>query len=297
MVKDKFHEDEVEINLEIVRSLLLSQFPDLADGELAPIHPQGTDNKMYRLGESKVVRLPRIEGSVPSLQKEIEWLPLMAEKLSISVPVPTHVGVPSDDYPFPWVICDFFSGKSPSNNEELRQDLAANDLSNFINSMHKIDATNGPKCGRGMHINVRDNAVQKSIPLLGGDYDPKYLTSLWKKIVAANEWQNPPVWIHGDLHLGNILASDKRISAVVDFGLCGVGDPSCDYMAAWTLLTKESRATFRSQVKANDDCWLKAMGWAFSMGVLGYPYYKETNPDFANMAKGALDAALEDFDD
>jgi len=266
----------------------------MAEDTLIPLHPQGTDNKMYRLGKNRLVRLPRTKTSAESLKKEIEWLPFIGEKLPIPAPVPRHVGTPSEDYPFPWVICDFLTGKNPNNKDELKQDIAARDLANFIRSLQKIEAANGPECDRGRHIKVRDQAVQKSIPLLQDDYDPKPLKSLWKKMVAASEWRHPPVWIHGDLHSGNILACNRRISAVIDFGLCGVGDPSCDYMAAWTLLNREARATFRFLVKASDDCWLKAMGWAFSMGVLGYPYYRETNPEFAKIAKDALDAVLED---
>lgn len=39
----------------------------------------------------------------------------------------------------------------------------------------------------------------------------------------------------------------------------------------------------------------RGRGWAFALGVLGYPYYRESNPAFAAIARGALDAVLQDL--
>lgn len=38
----------------------------------------------------------------------------------------------------------------------------------------------------------------------------------------------PAGWIHGDLQPGNLLLAQDRLSAVIDFGCLGLGDPAVD---------------------------------------------------------------------
>jgi aminoglycoside phosphotransferase (APT) family kinase protein len=59
-------------------------------------------------------------------------------------------------------------------------------------------------------------------------------TAAWEAALAAS-WHDPPVWFHGDVAAGNLLVEGGRLSAVIDFGTSGVGDPSCDVAIAWTL--------------------------------------------------------------
>jgi aminoglycoside phosphotransferase (APT) family kinase protein len=50
----------------------------------------------------------------------------------------------------------------------------------------------------------------------------------------------PPVTVHGDYRLGNMLASEGRINAIIDWEIWTVGDPSLDL--AWYLLNCDARA-------------------------------------------------------
>ena len=45
-------------------------------------------------------------------------------------------------------------------------------------------------------------------------------------------WTFPPA---------NLLARQGRLAAVIDFGGLGVGDPACDVLPAWILLTAHTR--------------------------------------------------------
>ena len=45
----------------------------------------------------------------------------------------------------------------------------------------------------------------------------------------------PGLWVHGDLHPGNLLVRNGTLAGVLDFGSLGVGDPAVDLMAAWTV--------------------------------------------------------------
>src|SRR5205807_989280 len=53
-----------------------------------------------------------------------------------------------------------------------------------------------------------------------------------------------------------------QLTAVIDFGTCGVGDPACDLAIAWTLLTAEGRQAFRERLPAGPAEWARGRGWA-----------------------------------
>ena len=67
---------------------------------------------------------------------------------------------------------------------------------------------------------------------------------------------------HGDIAVGNLLVEHGRLSAVIDFGTSGVGDPACDLVIAWTFFTGAARDRFRAEVAQDDGRWARARGWA-----------------------------------
>ena len=77
-----------------------------------------------------------------------------------------------------------------------------------------------------------------------------------------------PVWAHGDIAVGNLLARDGRLSAVIDFGCCAAGDPSCDLVLAWVFFADESRAAFRSLVNVDEAGWARGRAWALWKAAL-----------------------------
>ena len=109
-----------------------------------------------------------------------------------------------------------------------------------------------------------------------------------------SEWQRPPVWIHGDLSSGNLLVEQGRLSAVIDFGCLGVGDPACDLMVAWTLLSGKTRDVFGAALSVDDATWARGRGWALSWALIALPYYLETNPVIVRDARRTIAEALGD---
>jgi aminoglycoside phosphotransferase (APT) family kinase protein len=95
---------ELEITADLVRDLLRDQHPDLAGRPLSP-GARGWDNQLWRLGEDLAVRLPwATESADALLLKEHQWLPVLAPRLSLPVPVPQRLGEPSDRFPRAWII-------------------------------------------------------------------------------------------------------------------------------------------------------------------------------------------------
>jgi len=157
MPASKMHIDEIDIDTKLVRQLLTEQFPDWAHLQLEAIQPPGTDNRMYRLGDDKVVRLPRTQGSAANIEKEIQWLPRLAPLLPITIPTPLGKGCPGADYPFSWLICQWLEGKNPNTKSLLDHNQAAIDLGNFVAAMQKIHLKDGPTCRRGQPLKTRDS--------------------------------------------------------------------------------------------------------------------------------------------
>ena len=299
MATSKMHSDEVDTNIPLVVRLLTTQFPQWANLPIEPAHSAGTGNALYRLGDDMVVRLPRIPSAVGQVDKEQKWLPRLAPRLPIDIPIPLAKGKPSDGYPWHWSVYRWLEGEDATIApiSDLRQ--AATDLAQFIAALQQIEATGGPPPGqhnfyRGVPLAMRDQQTRDAIAALQDVIDIDKATAAWDAAVETPTWNGAPLWLHGDLHAGNLLVQQGRLSAVIDFGGLGVGDPACDVMAAWTLLSVESRVVFRELLKVDDATWARGRGWALSFGLIALPYYQTTNPVLAEIARRSINEVLTD---
>ncbi|WP_058535422.1 aminoglycoside phosphotransferase family protein [Legionella saoudiensis] len=294
----KMHENEQAIDLELVRFLLKKQCPQWAKLELLPIPSSGTDNALFRLGSQYVVRIPRIEwspGSVTNgINKEWLWLPQLARHLKIPISEPIFKGEPDGNYPWPWSITKWNEGHNPAFEKENEYEKLAIDLANFLNDLQGIKLSkSGPLSRRGVPLEEMNEETQKALNALENDMDTKPLASLWEQLANTPKWDNPAVWLHGDLLPGNILINNNRLSAVIDFADVGLGDPACDLIVAWSLLNEHSRMVFRKHLMNVDEhTWKRGQGWALSIALVIIPYYKNTNPVLASVAKRMIEQLI-----
>ena len=299
MSAGKMHADEAQTNTGLVRRRLVAQFPRWAEPPLAPVHSAGTDNALYRLGDDMVVRLPRIEAATGQVDKEHQWLPRLAPHLPLAIPIPLAKGTAGEGYPWQWSIYRWLEGKNAVIEHIADLDQAARDLAQFIAALQQIDPTGGPPPGvpnsfRGVPLTTRDAETRAAIASLDGMLNIEAVTTAWEACLQAPAWDGPPVWIHGDLSPLNLLVDRSRISAVIDFGCLGVGDPACDLIVAWNLLSAQTRDIFRAALSVDDATWARGRGWALSVGLIALPYYQNTNPKLAGIARRAIDEALAD---
>jgi aminoglycoside phosphotransferase (APT) family kinase protein len=295
----EMHAAEVDTDAPLVRRLLAAQFPHWADLPIERVRSGGTDNAIYRLGDDMCVRLPRIEWATAPVDKEFQWLPRLAPHLPLSIPVPLAKGMPAEGYPWRWSICRWLPGENAivERFADLRE--AAIALAQFVSVLQRIDTTGGPRpgahnFGRGVPLAIRDATTRAAIAKLDNLLDTDAVTAAWDADLDAPAWNGPPVWIHGDLHAGNLLVNRGRLSAVIDFGGLAVGDPACDFVAAWTLFSGESRDAFRAALSIDDASWARSRGWALSTGLIALPYYLKTNPVIVAMARRQIDEVLAD---
>jgi aminoglycoside phosphotransferase (APT) family kinase protein len=277
MCPTRMHADEVETDVTLVRHLLAAQHPQWAELPIEPVPSAGTDNVMYRLGDDLAVRLPRIHWAVDAVAKEQRWLPLLAPHLPLAVPLPVASGRPQAEFPYPWSVVQWLPGELAT--RERLDDPVGNALrlAQFVRALRAVDATGGPTHRRGAPVRLQDPSVRKAIAGLRGELDANAIAAAWDRALAVPDYDGPPVWFHGDLSYLNLLAIDGQLSAVIDWGTCGVGDPAIETIIAWSLFPPDARRAYRESLEIDDATWARGKGWVLT-GVVGVPYYRETNP-------------------
>lgn len=295
------HTAELDIDVSLVHRLLVAQFPQWEELHLEPVASPGTCNALYRLGDDMVVRLPRVEWATAQVEKEQRWLPRLAPHLPLAVPVPLGMGVPDEGYPWHWSVYRWLEGETAIVERVTDPRQAATALAEFVAALEQLDPAGGPPPGthnffRGVPLAARDTPTQDAIASLNGMLDTDAVTAAWEAALQASAWDAPPVWIHGDLIPTNLLVDQGRLSAVIDFGGLGVGDPACDLLGCWSFLSAESRDVFRAALILDDATWARGRGWALSVGLIALPYYRSTRPVFAALAAHMIDEVLADHE-
>lgn len=294
------HVDEVEIDAALVVRLLRSQFPRWADLPVQPVLPRGTDNALYRVGDDLVVRLPRRQVDIERLEKERRWLPRLAPFLTLAVPVPVAAGEPAEGYPFTWSVYSWLKGETAAADRMADLGRAAGDLAQFVAALQRVDPLGGPPPGRhnafrGGSLAARDDSTRAAIASLAGTIDVASAVKAWETALQAPEWQREPVWIHGDLDSRNLLVEHGLLAAVIDFGCLGIGDPACDVMVAWKVLSADTRDVFRAELSVDEATWARGRGWALSQALNALAYYTlDTNPVLVREAERWLVEVLKD---
>jgi aminoglycoside phosphotransferase (APT) family kinase protein len=296
----KMHHDELDTDAGLVRRLLAEQFPHWANLPIEAVHPLGTDNANYRLGEEMLVRLPRRERTVGTLEKERRWLPRVAPLLPLAVPLPLGEGVPAAGYPFPWSVYTWLEGENATVERITDARRFATDLAQFVAALQSIDPMGGPAPGvhnffRGEPLARRDETTRAAIAFLAREIDADAVTAAWEAALRAPDWKRSPVWVHGDLDTRNLLVERGRLCAVIDFGSLGVGDPACDVMVAWKVLSADTRELFRTALSVDEATWARGRGWALSQALIALAYYMpETNAVLVHEARRWLAEVLAD---
>ncbi|MFJ2541944.1 aminoglycoside phosphotransferase family protein [Microbacterium sp. NPDC087589] len=246
-----------------VRELLRRTSPDLAALPLR-LFADGWDNSIWRLGSELVVRLPRRELAVPLITNEQRALPAIGQALAatgIRTPVPLIVGEPGEQFPHPWSVVPWITGTTALATSRAENSAWASRLADALGALHvraPADAPYNPV--RGRPLSTRDDAMRPRLDLFGNH---AALRDVWAAGLAASVGSER-VWVHGDLHPGNILVAEGSLAALIDFGDVTVGDPAYDLASSWMLFDSSGRDMFRSATGARYDeaTWVRARAWA-----------------------------------
>jgi aminoglycoside phosphotransferase (APT) family kinase protein len=254
------------IDATLVRRLIEAQFPHWRGLGVRAVEVDGWDNRTFRLGEELSVRLP--SGPAYELQVRKEWrhLPTIAAAVRLPVPEVIALGQPGDGYPFEWTVRRWIEGVPVRDDPAVdRADLALS-LAGFLRELWAVNTVDGPaagahSAGRGGPLAQWDREVAAALVRHGTQVDVDRATEVWEA-ARSSPHPGPGVWFHGDVAPGNLLSTAGRLSAVIDFGCAGIGDPACDLAIAWTFFGSAERALFREAVDVGDAMWRRGAGWA-----------------------------------
>jgi aminoglycoside phosphotransferase (APT) family kinase protein len=285
---------EVDVTVGLVEGLVRDQHPDLADLPLRVV-ANGWDNVTLRLGEGLAVRVPRREAAADLVRHEQQWLPVLGPPLGIGVPAPVRTGRPSDRYPWAWSIVPWFEGRAAIAVPVADRSAWATQLADVVARLHvpaPADAPRNPV--RGVPLAERDTVVRSRIAVAPVP-DRGAVAGLWEELCATPVWNGPALWLHGDLHPGNLVVDDDGLVAVIDFGDLTGGDPASDLATAWLTFDHVGRREFRArmtELRGTDGAtWRRARGWALALAT-AFLAHSDDSPAMAGIGEHALREVL-----
>lgn len=287
------------IDAALVQRLIAAQFPQWAGLDIAPLLPGGWDNRTFHLGQDMTVRLPSAASYALQVEKEQVFLPKLAPHLPLPIPVPLARGVSGEGYPWPWSVYRWLPGETAADERIGDLTIFAEDLARFLVALREVDASGGPLPGahnffRGGPPAHYDTETRRALAALEGRIDTEAAHKVWEAALSA-DWHGAPVWFHGDISWGNLLVEDGRLSAVIDFGTSGIGDPACDLAIAWTLFRGESREVFRAGMGLDAGTWARGRGWTLWKALIVYAGLPGTNSAEAEKSRKVIDEVLADY--
>ncbi|MCL2516818.1 MAG: aminoglycoside phosphotransferase family protein [Microbacteriaceae bacterium] len=287
----RMHAHQIDVTASDVRRLLSAQFPQWAGESVMRLPSYGTTNAMFKLGDDKVARLPFIPGDGASIAVEAGLLAHVAGALPVPTPRVLEVGEPDGAYPFHWSVLSWLPGEMPVPESLVDASGLVDDVVDIVLALQRMPVHGARTAQRSAPFCHSADEVRGYLAQLAGDFDTRALSRLWNDALAAPAWDGPPMWLHSDLLPSNLLVDERgRLCGVLDWAAAGVGDPSCELLAAWNVFPADARELFRARLGVDEASWRRGRGWAVSQASHALAYYRETNPGMVEMATRALRA-------
>ncbi len=303
-------DSSIDVTAALVHELLVDQHRDLAD---LPIHraDRGWDNAVFRVGDDLAVRIPRRIAGAFLIEHERAWLPTLLDGVpdfaAGDVDASPHLrpGHAACGYPWSWAVVAWHHGEVAASTPPDDPMDAARRLGRFCAALHRPAPAaapanpwrGGPVTDRASILVDNLDGVEMRGRSLGDGVRRRDVETVFADLVTVDPGAEPPVWLHGDLHLGNLVVRDGTLRAAIDFGDITSGDRATDLSVAWSLFGDDDRARgeFRHLTGADrpidDATWTRARAWAIALHV-AYLQGEFTTPERITVAQRGLAAAL-----
>lgn len=245
---------EVEVDEARARRLIEGQFPELRGVAIREV-AAGWDNVVFLVDDRWAFRFPRRAIAIPGVEREIAVLGRLAVHLPLPIPAPHFIGVPTDDYPWPWFGAPWLPGVELAEAglaDERRVDLAVA-LGAFLRALHSPQVSR--LVGAGLPVDpMRRADMGFRVPHARRRLDAVVQAGLWQptdaveRLIARSTGLPPPprtLVLHGDLHVRHVLVGKAGGAAgVIDWGDVCAGDPSADLSIAYGCFVGAARTAF-----------------------------------------------------
>ena len=245
---------DLHVDVPLATALIRSQFNDIAAVSVAAFG-NGWDNTAFLVDGTLLVRFPRRAAFAYLIETEVAVLSLIAAAVPLAVTAPTHVGRPSEIYPYTFAGYPLIAGRTAitaSLSERQRAELAV-PLAQFLRALHAVPT--GALVARGLrkddmgrldHIKRRAHTQTRLETLAQRGLDDGTAFIAW---MDAHPPQAPEPGalcvVHGDLYAQHIvLNEERRPVGVIDWGDVHLGDPAIDLAVAHQLLPLAAHERF-----------------------------------------------------
>jgi aminoglycoside phosphotransferase (APT) family kinase protein len=247
---------EILVDEALARRLIREQVPDLAERPMRFL-AAGWDNAVYVVDEAWAFRFPQRAIAIPGIQREIAVLPRLGPMLPAPIPVPTHVGRPTDGYPWPFFGAPLIHGTelAASGSDAAGRTRLGGQLGAFLAVLHR------PELAERFNDHLTVDPMRRADMPARGAIARKWLgeaagLGIWDRtgdadadaliLRAASAPESTILSVtHGDLHLRHVLVDgDGGMAGIIDWGDICLADPAIDLSLVWSSLEGPSRAAF-----------------------------------------------------
>lgn len=283
-MKPPMHANEINLNVDQVRTIVREQFPRWSDLAISPVEGSGTVNRIFRLGDYLAARFPLVvddpEDVLDYLRIEAEAETELVWRTRFTTPAPVAFGRASADYPGPWAVKTWLQGTVAADFDLSGSEILARDVVQLISDIRAIPVRGRSfrGYGRGGDLRMHDEWMETCFAESEGLLDVRRLRSLWAEMRELPRAGGDDVMTHGDILATNLLVSGEALVGVLDVGGLGPADPALDLMGLWGLFDGERRHLVRRELECTDLEWARGQAWAFQQAMGAAWYYVESNP-------------------
>ena len=287
------HEGQLDISVELATRLIRSQLPEFADVSVAEFLSEGTDNKLFRIGEEFVARFPIKQSDSDEMLTILRRAERSCLELNnyvlVDVPEIVAIGVPDFGYPLPWSVRTWLPGVTISNIDISDSVPFAEEMAEFVLQVRSIpvgDRTFSGK-GRGGVLSSHDDWMEICFENSEDLLNVPVLKGMWSEFRVLE----PPedfLMCHCDLIPGNILSMEGSFSGVIDVGGLKPADPALDLVVCWHLFNEQPRQAIRNILQCGNEEWERGKAWAFQQAMGLVWYYTDTNPTMSKLGQQTL---------
>jgi len=278
---------DFEVNETIIRQLLKEQISEFRPLELKPLG-LGWDNVMYKLGDDKIIRLPRTKVSDELIQIETKWLNHLASHLPITIPTTLFAGKPNAEYPFHWSVLPYFEGLTVNNSKLDEREVLK--LAEFLKALHMLPISNTIGSDPNSILQVKADSETQRIERVKNNTEflPERLTTMLEDGLSAIVPKDLK-WIHADIHARNVIVNDNKIEAIIDWGDMTNGDVSRDLCSFWTLFSNHNLIMKAFEIYgATKSEITRSKAWAILFGIIMLDSGLVDNPEHEKIGKDIL---------
>jgi aminoglycoside phosphotransferase (APT) family kinase protein len=255
---------DIEIGEKLAAALIERQFPELGRIGLEQLG-HGWDNSAFLVNRAYVFRFPRRAAAAKLIETEVRLLQSLAGALPLAISVPSFIGEPSPQYPWPFAGYPKLDGVVLSSFRPGDGEYSglARALGQFLRALHSLDPS--PLVDAGLppdaigrfdyartmeKLAARLEDLQAAGLLAGEEGVLAFAQGLAPIAARPNDFSA----VHGDLYARHILVNRKlEPTAIIDWGDVHFGDPAIDLTVAYGLIPPSSRAAFFEAYGAADE--------------------------------------------